>query len=109
MGAALSRDVAAKSVPRMLAIYRKAKLIRRLTELNLSSAIVPRVRQRLTTVLQIARCKMPLFPFLPLIIWAGLLEFALNTSHDDEQDAQRDPAKIIDTPSIIPFQMTAIG
>jgi hypothetical protein len=52
---------------------------------------------------------MPLFPFLPLIVWAGLLEFALNTSHDDEQDTQRDPAKIIDTPNIIPFGMAAIN
>lgn len=52
---------------------------------------------------------MPLFPFLPLIVWAGLLEFALNTPHDDEQDTQRDPAKIIDTPNIIPFGMAAIN
>jgi hypothetical protein len=51
---------------------------------------------------------MPLFPFLPLIIWAGLLEFALNTSYDDKQHAQRDPAKIFDIPNIIPFRMAAI-
>jgi hypothetical protein len=50
---------------------------------------------------------MPLFPFLPLIVWTGLLEFALNTAHDDEQ-AQRDLAnQIIDTPSIIPFPKVA--
>ena len=46
---------------------------------------------------------MPLFPYLPLIVWMGLLEIVVGAMHDREQDAQCDLANQIMGASIIPF------
>ena len=48
---------------------------------------------------------MPLFFYLPLIVWSGMVEIMLDTTHDpDGQNDQRDPANpMMDTASIIRF------
>jgi hypothetical protein len=52
---------------------------------------------------------MPLFFYLPLIVWSGMVEIMLDTTHDpDGQNDQRDPANpMMDTASIIRFPMPA--
>ncbi len=54
---------------------------------------------------------MPIFFYLPLIVWTGLIEVAMDATQDrDQQNAQRDPADLMmDGASIIPFPMTALG
>jgi len=47
---------------------------------------------------------MPLFPYLPAIIWLGLIQLTLDATHGRrEQDAQRDPADSVMDATIIRF------
>jgi hypothetical protein len=56
---------------------------------------------------------MPLFFYLPLIVWTGMVEvMAGATTYDpDERNGRGDPANPMmgDTASIIPFLAAAIG
>ena len=37
---------------------------------------------------------MPLFPYLPMIIWMGVIQVALGVTHDDDAQSADDPANL---------------
>lgn len=55
---------------------------------------------------------MPLFFYLPLIVWTGMVEVMADaTTHDPDERNRGDPANPMmdDTAIIIPFPTVAIG
>jgi len=81
-----------------------------LTDFNLLSAMLPRVRQRLTHSRIDSRGHNATGLLLPYIVWSGMIEFVLDPTDDpDQQNAQRDlPSQIVDAPSVVPFPAAAI-
>jgi hypothetical protein len=47
---------------------------------------------------------MPLFPYLPVIVWMGMIQVVLGATHDHDAQSVDDPADLTTNPgSIIPF------
>jgi hypothetical protein len=50
---------------------------------------------------------MPLFPYLPVIVWMGMIQVVLGTTHGQNGQSIDDPANLTVHPgSIIPFPMS---
>jgi len=72
------------------------------------SVMLPRVQQRLTHSRFGSRGgEMPLFPYLPLILWTAMLQVMLDQAHDpNEQNSQCDPANApMDPARVVRFQL----
>jgi hypothetical protein len=47
---------------------------------------------------------MPLFPYLPVIVWMGMFRVVLGATHDRDAQSVDDPANVMmNCGSIIPF------
>jgi len=51
---------------------------------------------------------MPLFPYLPVIVWMGMIQVALDATDIDERDTQHiDPDHLMNYDNIITFPTAA--
>jgi hypothetical protein len=63
------------------------------------SAMLPRARHRL-----MHSREMPLFPYLPVIVWMGMIKVMLGATHDHDAQSMIDPTDLtMNRASIIPF------
>ena len=63
------------------------------------SAMLPRARHRL-----MHSRGMPLFPYLPVIVWMGMIKVMLGATHDHDAQSMTDPTDLtMNRASIIPF------
>jgi hypothetical protein len=47
---------------------------------------------------------MPLFPYLPVIVWMGMIQAVMGVTHDHDAQSVDEPANLmINRGSIIPF------
>ena len=48
---------------------------------------------------------MPLFPYLPVIVWMGIIQVALGVTHEHDAQSADDPANLtIKSGTIIPLR-----
>jgi hypothetical protein len=48
--------------------------------------------------------EMPLFPYLPVIVWMGMIKVMLGATHDHDAQSMIDPTDLtMNRASIIPF------
>src|SRR5262249_43976210 len=57
------------------------------------SAMLPRARHRL-----MHSREMPLFPYLPVIVWMGMIKVMLGATHDHDAQSMTDPTDLNDEP-----------
>ena len=63
------------------------------------SVMLPRARHRL-----MHSREMPLFPYLPVIVWMGMIKVMLGATHDHDAQSMTDPTDLtMNRASIIPF------
>jgi hypothetical protein len=50
---------------------------------------------------------MPLLPYLPVIVWMGMIQVMLGTTHDHDVQSVDDPANLaMSRGSVIPFPVS---